>query len=79
MIHDIDIIDRIERASDARPTCPCGWHTTVVWRDGTIWLECASLSAPDGGFLRRFVGTLIRPMHVHTRIADVPAAASAGV
>lgn len=74
MLDHSNIVDLIERASTARPTCPCGWHTTAVWRDGAVWLECASLTAPDGGLLRRFVSTLTSPTHVHVRIADVPAA-----
>jgi hypothetical protein len=74
MIDHSHIVDLIERASEARPTCPCGSHTTAIWRDGVIWLECASLSAPDGGLLRRFVTTLTGPTHVHMRIAEAPSA-----
>jgi hypothetical protein len=74
MLDNTDIVDLIERASEARPTCPCGWHTTAVWREGAVWLECASLSTPERGLLRRFVSTLTGPTHVHVRIADVPPA-----
>jgi len=74
-MHDhTQIVDLIERASEARPTCPCGSHTTAIWRDGVVWLECASLSAPHGGIVRRFISTLTGPTHVHLRIADVPPA-----
>ena len=74
MLDHASIVDRIERATEARPTCPCGWHTTAVWRDGAVWLECASLTTPEGGTLRRFVSALTGPTHVRTRIADVPSA-----
>ena len=43
MTDDRTIVDLIERVSDAEPMCACGRHTTPVWRDGIVWLDCASL------------------------------------
>ena len=43
-----EYVDLIEQASDARPFCGCGWHTTAVWRDGVVWLD-------DQGAPRRLV------------------------
>lgn len=71
------IVDMIERANDAQPYCPCGWHTTPVWRDGIVWLECASLSEPRTGLVQRIVAQLSAPVHVHVPIVDAPAAANA--
>lgn len=71
MNHDRSIVDYIERAIDARPWCPCGWHTTLVWRDGAIWLECASVTEAAGA-LARLVAWVSAPTHVHTRLIDVP-------
>jgi hypothetical protein len=74
MSHATQIIDSIERASDARPFCTCGSHTTPVWRDGVVWLECASITEPDGSAIRRILSAVTGPWHVHIPIVDVPAA-----
>lgn len=66
------VVDLIERASDATPFCPCGRHTTTVWRDGIVWLECASLSAPREGMIARFVAAATAPVHIRVPIIDVP-------
>jgi hypothetical protein len=68
------IVDRIERANDERPYCPCGIHTTPVYRDGIVWLECASLSTRRNGRLARLIADVTQPAHVRARIADVPPA-----
>jgi len=73
MSHATQIIDLIERASDARPYCSCGSHTTPVWRDGVVWLECASITEPDGSAIRRLFSAMTGAWHVHHRIVDVPA------
>jgi hypothetical protein len=73
MSHATQIIDLIERASDARPYCACGSHTTPVWRDGIVWLECASITEPDGSAIRRILSAVTAPWHVHIPIVDVPA------
>ena len=65
------IVDLIERANDARPFCPCGRHTTPAFRDGTVWLECASLSEPRDGLIARFVAAATAPVHIRSAIVDV--------
>ena len=72
MINNRQVVDLIERANDEQPVCPCGRHTTPVWRDGAVWLECASLSQPRDGFVQRLVGALTAPAHTHVRIVDAP-------
>ena len=72
MINNRQVVDLIERANDAQPACPCGRHTTPVWRDGAVWLECASLSQPRESWLLRIVAAVTAPSHVHTRIVDAP-------
>lgn len=72
MINDRQVVDLIERANDADPVCPCGRHTTPVYRDGAVWLECASLSDPRDGYLSRLVGAVTALAHTHSRIVDVP-------
>lgn len=74
MTTDTQIVDLIEQATDARPFCPCGWHTTPVWRDGTVWLECGSLSQRGEGIVHRLIGLATAPAHVRIPIVDVPAA-----
>jgi hypothetical protein len=77
MIDNRQVVDLIERANDAQPICPCGRHTTPVFRDGAVWLECASLSQPRDGYLRRVVAAATALAHTHARIVDVPFAADA--
>ena len=74
MSQETQIIDLIERASDARPYCPCGSHTTPVWRDGVVWLECATITHPDGNALRQLFASVTGAWHVHDPIVEVPAA-----
>ncbi len=74
MITDSHIVDMIERANDARPFCSCGWHTMPVWRDGAVWLECASLSQPPEGRLARLLRATTARVHTHELIVDVPSA-----
>ena len=76
MLHNAQVIDLIEQANNARPYCPCGSHTTPVWRDGVVWLECATISHPDGNALRKLFASLTGPWHVHVLIVEVPAAAT---
>lgn len=75
MIDNRQVVDLIERANDAQPACPCGQHTTPVWRDGVVWLECASRTQPSAGYLARLVASLTTLAHTHARIVDVPRAA----
>ena len=78
MIDNPQVVDLIERASDAQPMCPCGRHTTPIWRDGAVWLECASLTEPPTGRLARVIATLSTLAHTRARIVDVPSAVNAG-
>jgi hypothetical protein len=78
MTNDRQIVELIERASDAEPMCPCGRHTTPEWRDGAVWLECASLGEPHEGRLARIVAALTAPAHTRHRIVDVPAMSAEG-
>jgi hypothetical protein len=75
MINNYQIVDIIERANDAQPVCPCGRHTTPVFRDGAVWLECSSLTQPRDGYVQRVIGALTASAHTHARIVDVPFAA----
>lgn len=74
---DRSIVELIERAADKQSYCSCGRHTTAVWRDGVVWLECSSLMDPPNGRLGR-LGRLVRTLsaatHVHESIVDLPAA-----
>jgi hypothetical protein len=76
MTHNYQIVDMIERANNAQPVCPCGWHTTAVWRDGAVWLECASIVQPRDSRLRRALAAVTAKVHTHERIVDAPPAAA---
>ena len=78
MIDHRQVVDLIERANDAQPMCPCGRHTTPVWRDGAVWLECASLSDTHTGHFARVVAALTAHAHTHARIVDMPSEVHAG-
>jgi len=70
MTDNRQIVEMIERANDAEPACACGRHTTPVWRDGAVWLECSSLSQPRDGYLQRLVAAVTARAHTHARIVD---------
>lgn len=74
MNNDRQIVDLIERTNDAKPSCPCGRHTTTVWRDGAVWLECVSLSRPHEGRVARILAGISAPTHLREHIVDVRAA-----
>lgn len=76
MINNRDIVDTIESAHDARPFCSCGRNTTPVWRDGFVWLECASISDTRESRLARILYAVTAPSHTHERIVEVQAAGS---
>jgi hypothetical protein len=65
-------VDLIETAVDTRPFCFCGRHTTPVWRDGVVWLECSSLGDPRDGVIARIVAAATTPAHLRTPIVDIP-------
>ena len=75
MTNDRQIVDMIERANDADPYCSCGSHNTPVWRDGAVWLECASLTEPRQGRVARFLAAVSVSAHERARIVDVPSMA----
>jgi hypothetical protein len=72
MINNRQIVDVIERANDAQPVCPCGRHTTPVFRDGAVWLECSSLTQPHEGRVQRAIAAVTAFAHTHVHIVDVP-------
>jgi len=72
MNDDRTIVDLIERASDAQPMCACGHHTTAVWRDGIVWLDCATLLEPHDSRLGRLLAAVTAPAHAHVAIVEVP-------
>jgi hypothetical protein len=69
MRHDPAVVDLIEQANDATPFCPCGAHTTPVWRDGIVWLDCSTLVEPPAGAIRRLLNAMVA--HVHREIVDL--------
>jgi hypothetical protein len=69
MREDTGVVDLIEWAHDATRYCHCGAHTTPIWRDGVIWLECSTLAEPPDSRLRRLLGALVP--HVHEEIIDL--------
>lgn len=62
MFDNARVLDMIERALDAEPTCPvCGAPTDVRDHDGRLWLECSSASIdPPNGIVAR-LGAAILP------------------
>ncbi len=74
MINNHQLVDIIERANDAQPVCPCGRHTTPVYRDGAVWLECSSLTKPRESYVQRAIAAVTALAHTHAHIVDVPAA-----
>jgi hypothetical protein len=75
MINDRQVVDLIERANEADPVCACGRHTTPVFRDGVVWLECSYLSEPKETRFSRLVAAATAFSHTHARIVEVPFAA----
>jgi hypothetical protein len=66
------MLDLIERANDEQPTCSCGKHTRPVWRDGAVWLDCASLGDPPESRVGRALAAVTAHVHTHERIVDAP-------
>ena len=71
MLNDVRMLDRIERALDASPTCPaCGAPTAIRHRDGRLWLECAATTVePPTGLLARLDAALAP--HPRRVVADL--------
>jgi hypothetical protein len=78
MIYDRDAVEAIEHSRDDQPYCPCGKHTMPVWRDGAIWLECASLSEPTHGRLGRLWTAFASYTHTRVHLLDAPLLDEAG-
>ena len=77
MFDDVRMLDRIERALDATPTCPvCGAPTAIRHRSGRLWLECSATPVdPPTGFLARLEAALApHPRHVVAELIDPIAA-----
>jgi hypothetical protein len=75
MIHNRDLVETIENAHDAQPFCSCGRHTSPVWRDGAVWLDCASISDTRETRLARILYAVTALSHTHERIVEVQAVA----
>ena len=73
MLNELRIVDQIERVHSDRPYCECGRETVTTYRDGAIWLECASAHEPIGNRLQRMWNVVTTPGHVSSVIAAVPA------
>ena len=71
MLNEIRMLDRIERALDASPSCSaCGAPTAIRHRAGRLWLECAATPVdPPTGLLARLDAAFApHPRHV---VADL--------
>ena len=73
MLNEWSLVDRIERAHNARPSCDCGRKTTTIYRDGAMWLECAIVTKPISTRAHRLWAAVTDPAHVHEKIVKVPA------
>jgi hypothetical protein len=70
MVDNRRALDLIEHAERETPLCVCGQLMLVAARPDGIWLECASLRAPAGSRVTRFLSGLIAPGHARQRIID---------
>ena len=75
MLNELRLVDTIERAQSDRPHCECGRETITTYRNGAMWLDCATISEPVEGRIQRLWNAVAAPGHVHELIADVPAPA----
>lgn len=73
MNHEYKVVDLIERVNDAQPVCACGLPTAPIWRDGEVWLECASLAERREGRIRQAWAALTARVHTQERIVEAPA------
>ncbi len=71
MIDNRQAVDLIERAHDAQPFCRCGRHTTLVDRDGRIWLECSSLEDTREGAMARVLSAITAGAHTRELVLDL--------
>lgn len=71
MLNELSVVDRIERAHGLRPYCDCGRETIVVYRDGTVWLECAAIHEPVENRIVRIWKAVTPLPHVSEPIAEI--------
>ena len=73
--HD-QALELIERALDARPSCPaCAGHTIITDApDGGLWLVCSAAESADGLMAR--LSAALKP-HVRTLVVDPEVALAA--
>jgi hypothetical protein len=67
-------LDLIEREWAMEPNCVCGRWTEPVSRDGAVWLECSTLSAPPTGW-SRLLTTITGRMHTRRPVVELCLAA----
>ena len=72
MLNEQSIVDRIESAHGQRPYCDCGRETIVVYRDGSMWLECAAIHEPVENRIVRIWRAVAPQPHVSESIVDIP-------
>jgi hypothetical protein len=69
------LVDRIETALRDTPFCgACGAHTSIVEREGGLWLSCSQLGAATdgiGGTLKRLVPHDLRPLVERDEVAEI--------
>lgn len=71
----VNALERIEYAESQMPFCVCGRPMTPAGRPDGIWLECTSLSEPNGSRIGRFLSTLSDGGHSSRLIIEADAAA----
>jgi hypothetical protein len=76
MIDNRKAVDLIERAHDAQPFCRCGRHTTMLERNGRIWLACSSFDEPREGTIARVLSVLTAGVHTRELVLDLEAIAA---
>jgi hypothetical protein len=75
MLTNQKLLERIEDAGRVSPFCTYCWSpTTIVERDGALWLECSTLSERRGG-LRALLTLDFASRHTQREIATLRAAA----
>ena len=66
------VVELIERASNAQPFCTCGAHTVAVAAPNAIRLTCASLAERPGG-ARRWLTLDLPVLHINQPILEFAA------
>ncbi len=69
MVDSQTVLLTIESAERENPRCSCGRPTVpVAHEDGTLWLECSSLTEPKSAVRR-----LLELSGAHTQVEILPA------